>query len=148
MDLFVSADSVEQVCEFLNFVDLASRQNMFFQIFVQNTYPTRDCSHACTPTHGSLKNHLYRESEDYQRPIPPENQDRQRRGRKFSETYHQGSQIDPKTEWKFWRSSSSSSPWWQSDNWMNGTIMTLNVLRKNLGKMQTNFLYPKVMVKH
>ena len=35
----------------------------------------------------SWKNHLYRQSEDYKKPIPPQYQDRQRRGCKFSETY-------------------------------------------------------------
>ena len=33
------------------------------------------------------------------------------------ETYRQGNKIDPKTEWKFWPSSSSSPSWWEGDNW-------------------------------
>ena len=65
----------------------------------------------------SLKNHLYRHSEDYQRPIPAQVQFRQRRGCQFSDTYRQSPQIDPTTGWKIWPQSSSFSSRWQSDNW-------------------------------
>ena len=65
----------------------------------------------------SLKNHLYRHAEDYQRPIPPQDQDRQRRGCEFSDTYSQSVIIDPTTGWRFWPRSSSSSSWWRSDAW-------------------------------
>ena len=41
----------------------------------------------------SLNNHMYRRPEDYQKPSPPQYQDRQRRGCKFSETYRQGPNI-------------------------------------------------------
>ena len=34
----------------------------------------------------ALKNHLFRQSEDYQKPIPPQYQDRRREGCKFQET--------------------------------------------------------------
>ena len=50
----------------------------------------------------ALKNHLYRQSEDHQKPIPPQYQDRRREGCKFSENYRQGSRIDPKTGWTCW----------------------------------------------
>ena len=65
----------------------------------------------------ALKDHLYRNSEDYQEPIPPQGQDRVRENNKFSETYCQGARVDKKTLWKFWTLSSSSSSWWQSDQW-------------------------------
>ena len=41
----------------------------------------------------SLKNHLYRQSEDYQKPIPPLCQDRRRRGCQFSETHRPGPKL-------------------------------------------------------
>ena len=41
----------------------------------------------------SLTNHMYTRSEDYQKPIPPQYQDRQRRGCKFSDTHRQGPNI-------------------------------------------------------
>ena len=65
----------------------------------------------------ALKDHLYRKSEDYQPPIPPQDADRLRKDNKFSETYHQGPRVDETTGWKFWPSSSSSSVWRQSDKW-------------------------------
>ena len=63
----------------------------------------------------ALKNHLHRNSEDYQKPIPPQDQDRVREGNKFSETYCRGGRVDKKTWWRFWTPSSSSASWWQSD---------------------------------
>ena len=59
----------------------------------------------------ALKNHLHRNSEDYQKPIPPQDQDRVREGNKFSETYCRGGRVAKKTGWRFWTSSSSSSSW-------------------------------------
>ena len=41
----------------------------------------------------ALKNHLYRQSEDYQKPIPPQYQDRRREGNQFTETYRQGHEF-------------------------------------------------------
>ena len=61
-----------------------------------------------------LKNHLYRYSEVYLKPISPQDQDRVREDTKFSETYRQEARVDKKTGWKFWTSSSSSS-WRQID---------------------------------
>ena len=49
----------------------------------------------------ALKFHMYRNSEDYQEPIPPQGQDRVREN-KFSETYRQGARVEKKTLWKFW----------------------------------------------
>ena len=49
----------------------------------------------------SLKNNLYRLSEDYQRPIPPQDQDRQRRGCQLSDAYRHSPKIDPTTGWRF-----------------------------------------------
>ena len=64
-----------------------------------------------------LKDHLCRDSEDYQPPIPPQDQDRLRKDNTFSETSRQGSRVDKTMVWKFWPSSSSSSTGWQSDTW-------------------------------
>ena len=63
----------------------------------------------------ALNNHLHRNSEDYQKTIPPQDQDRVREGNKFSETYRQGGPVDKKPLWGFWTPSSSSASWWQSD---------------------------------
>ena len=65
----------------------------------------------------ALKNHLYRYSEVYQKSIPPQDQDWVREDTKFSETYRQEARVDKKTGWKFGKSSSSSSSWWQRDQW-------------------------------
>ena len=50
----------------------------------------------------ALKNRLYRNSEEYQKPMSPQDQDRVREGNKFSETYRQGARVDKKTGWRFW----------------------------------------------
>ena len=65
----------------------------------------------------ALKNHLCRNCEYYQKPIPPQEQDSVREGKKISETYRQGARVDKKTGWKFVTSPSSSSSWWQSAQW-------------------------------
>ena len=65
----------------------------------------------------ALNNHLRRNSEDYQKPIPPQDQDRVREGNKFSETHRQGGRVDKKTGWRFWTHSSFSSCWWHCDKW-------------------------------
>ena len=44
----------------------------------------------------ALKHQFCKNSEDYQKPIPPQHQDRRREGCKFSEIYRQGSRIELK----------------------------------------------------
>ena len=63
----------------------------------------------------SLKDHLYRESEHYQSPIPPQDRDRLPKDDKVSETYRKGPRVDKTLGWECWPSSSSSSTWWRSD---------------------------------
>ena len=66
----------------------------------------------------ALQDHLYRESEDYLPPLPPQDQDRLPKRHKFSEIYREGSHVDQKTtRCNMWPSSSSSSIWCQSDKW-------------------------------
>ena len=72
----------------------------------------------------SLKHHLYRLSEDYQKPIPPQYRDRQRRGCKFSETYRQGPNIDPKTGGHFGQVRRVLHPGGRVPNGMNGMTTT------------------------
>ena len=48
----------------------------------------------------ALKDHLYRESEDYQPPILPQDQDRLPKDNAFSETYRKGPRVDKTIGWK------------------------------------------------
>ena len=83
---------------------------IFFQLFSSTVQAIRFDYRASV----ALKIHLYRNAEEYQKPIPHQDQDRVREGNKFSETYRHGVRVDKKIGWRFWTSSSS---WWKSGHW-------------------------------
>ena len=83
----------------------------------------------------ALKNHLYRNSEDYKAPVAPQDQDGVRERDKFSGTYRQRPRVDKKIGWKYLPSSSFSSTWWQSDQLGLERSLLTNMTKANITRL-------------